>query len=567
MKMKKIFCVVFSFLLCGTVLKLHGDIMKTEKQTLPGVVLPAEWKLFRSDDFTAEDAAAARFEDDVLIPFSGTGKVKALILKPAPILDLTLGKKHERSNRAILVGTIFSKKPQTVYAGFGADWWIDGFCNGVYFGGTDVGGNDNWPPSAKDRIFPLKLRAGRNEISFFVTPGTGSWGVAVEFFASCNDPDIPPRRLPEPGIAFPPYLTNPGATSITINYLLNGRQPLELEYRLSGTKEWTKVTPLRGGQITDEAPLLRFNLTGLKPDSTYEYRALRRIPPYFKRSVTEKIRTFRTWSGKSQKYTFFLMGDTQDSSKRKNLARMKLIQKAFPELKKSDFFIHVGDLHGVINHFRNDVFDSVLKTIPSEMPILTVRGNHEFEGAEAQQWLEHFQYQNGKSYGMLRMGEVCYLLLDTGHHLPKYTANSHKCYMGLNQLDSLLEEQRKWLNEVVKTPDFQTAKFRIVIAHVAPHGQRDSFRHMVPRTQKMVENVFKNSKYPIDLWLAGHTHVYKRVKAHPEWQFPVVVVGGGGPRAEKKPGLALLFEVQPGMIIMKGLNADGTICDTFVLRK
>ena len=201
------------------------------------------------------------------------------------------------------------------------------------------------------------------------------------------------------------------------------------------------------------------------------------------------------------------------------------------------------------------------------MYIVGARGNHEFEGTEAQQWVDHFQYKNGKSYGMFRMGEVCYIILDTGHHLGKNSRNPHIVYTGLNQLDTLLEEQRKWLQEVVKTPEYQTAKFRIAMAHVAPHGQKDSFRYMVPRTQKMVEAVFKNSKYPLDLWLAGHTHVYKKIAAHPEWNFPVVVVGGGGPNAEKRPGLALFFDVQPGKITMKALNADGSVCDTLELKK
>lgn len=560
------------FIIGSLTVDVYGDNMKKtkntiEKQQFSGVVLPAEWKLFRSDFFTSQDAAAARFEDDFLIPFQGKNKIKPVILKPAKILDLTLGKKHARENRAILAGVIYSEKPQTIYVGFGADWWIDGFCNGAYIGGTDVGGNDNWPSSAQDRVFPLNLRAGRNDLTFFVTPGTGSWGVAVDFFAKCDDPDIPPRRLPEPGIAFPPYITNLAEDSVTITYLLNGRQPLQLEYRQAGTKEWSTMSKLRGGQIIDEKPILQFKLTGLKPDTTYEYRALRRVPPYYFGASREKIHTFRTWSGKSQSYTFFLMGDTQDTSKKKNLARMRIVQKAFPEVKKCSFFVHVGDFHGVINHFRNDVFDSVLKTIPSEMYIVAARGNHEFEGAEAQQWVDHFSYSTGKSYGMFRAGEVCYIVLDTGHHLGKYSRNSHNVHMGLNYLDTLLEEQTAWLKEAVKSPEFQTAKFRIAIAHVAPHGQSDSFKHMVPRTQKMVQDVFKNSKYPLDLWLAGHTHVYKRTPSHPEWNFPVIVVGGGGPNAEKRPGLALLFDVQPGKITMKALNADGSVCDTFELKK
>ena len=551
-------------------MKKGETTMKTkgmEKQKIKGIVLPTQWKLFKCTEFSKQDAAAARFEDDYLIPFQGTKKVKAKLIQTAALLDLSEKKKFNSNDRAILAGTVFAEKPATIYIGMGADWWIDAYCNGRFIGGTDIGGNDNWPPTAQDRIFTLKLRAGRNDLTFFVKPGSGSWTAAVDFFEKCDDPDIPPRQLPEPGIAFAPYLTNPGASSVTINYLLNGRQPLDLEYRPAGSKQWIKANILRGGQIVDEANVLSFSLMGLKPDSTYEYRALRRLPPLFDTAEPEPVRTFRTYSGKAQKYSFFLIGDTQDTSKQKNLARIRAIQKAFPELNKCNFMVHVGDLHGVINHFRNDVFDSVMKCIPSETFIVTARGNHEFEGAEAQQWLEHFQFSNGKSYGMFRIGEVCYIVLDTGHHLPAGSDNCHNVHMHLNDLDNLLEEQKNWLKEIVKTPEFQSAKFRIVFAHVAPHGQKDSFRHMVPRTQKMVKDVFKKSSTPIDLWVAGHTHKYDRTAVSKEWGFPVVVVGGGGPGAGKKPGFALLFNVEPGRISMKALNTDGTVHDTLVIKK
>ena len=548
--------------------KRRLTVMAPGKQNFKRLQLPTHWKLFRSDDITADDASSARFEDDTMITAGKKESVSATVLPAAPLLNLApAGWKHSGKDRAVLAGVIVSEIPQTIYVGMGADWWIDGFCNGKYFGGTDVGGNDNWPPSASARVFALKLRAGRNDISFLVKSGSGSWAAAIDFYSSCNDPDIPPRRLPEPGIAFAPYLTNPSADSVTINYLLNGRQPLELEYRLAGTEKWTKVSVLRGGQILDETPVLSFQLKGLKPDSLYEYRALRRLPPTYKTAKPEEIRTFRTYSGKKQNYSFLLMGDTQDTTKRKNLERVRMVFRAFPEVKNSRFFVHVGDFHGVINHFRNDVFDSVLKAIPSEMYIVSARGNHEFEGAEAQQWLDHFAYENKKSYGMFRVGEVCYLVLDTGHHLSAGSKNVPIVHSYLNQLDTLLEEQTLWLREVVKTPEYQTAKFRIVFAHVSPFGQIDSFRHMVPRSFKIVEKVFKKKEYRPDLWVAGHTHGYKRLPTSPEWGFPMVVVGGGGPNAEKRPGLALYFKVQPGKITMEALNADGTIEDTFILKK
>ena len=83
----------------------------------------------------------------------------------------------------------------------------------------------------------------------------------------------------------------------------------------------------------------------------------------------------------------------------------------------------------------------------------------------------------------------------------------------------------------------------------------------------MVKDVFKNSSTPIDLWVAGHTHKYARTPVSKEWGFPVVVVAGGGAGTEKRPGIALLFDVEPGKITMKALNIDGTISDTFELKK
>ena len=95
--MRKIFALII-LLVAGTfTMDVSGEHMKKERkagaeQKIRSVILPAEWKMFRSDLFTAQDAATARFEDDFLIPFQGKDKIKPVILKPARILDLALGK-------------------------------------------------------------------------------------------------------------------------------------------------------------------------------------------------------------------------------------------------------------------------------------------------------------------------------------------------------------------------------------------------------------------------------------------------------------------------------------------
>lgn len=530
---------------------------------IPGVKKPGTWKVYYSNDFTFENASSLRYADKEYTITAGKTPVRPVLMKSAPVVDLGKGRKFTVKTTAVMVGTMHSDAPRSIYIGIGADWWSDAFCNGKYIGGSDENGNDHWPPSPQDHIFRFDLRKGNNDIVIRVRSGLASWKLAVDFFEKCDDPDLLPVRRPVPGIAFGPYLTNPGKTSATITYLLNGRQPMELEYREAGTEKWTCIANLRGGQIVDETPLQHFNLTDLKPDTTYEYRAKLRLEPHFFESQPQKIHTFRTYSEKKQNFSFFVMSDTHDTQKRMKLARLRKLFAARPELLKSNIMMHLGDLNasGNISSFRNDVFDTMLKLIPSEVFMMLIRGNHEFEGMEAQQWMDHFAYAGDRSYGMFRIGEVCILMLDTGYH-----REVHPEFSALNRLDTLLEEEKKWLAEAVRRPEFTTAKYRIVMGHVAP-VQDDSFHHMVARTQYMVSGVFKGNPTPcpIDLWVCGHTHHYMRMKPSGEWQFPVIVLSAG--EAETKPGVALFFQVSNDKITIKALNGDGSIHDQYEIKK
>jgi len=288
---------------------------------------------------------------------------------------------------------------------------------------------------------------------------------------------------------------------------------------------------------------------------------LLRQPPDYWESRPTATHTFRTYSENPKEFTFFVMGDTHDNQKRMKLARLRRLFAARPELLKSDFLMHLGDLYasGAIDNFRNDVFDTMFKLIPPEVYLMSIRGNHEFEGPEGQQWLEHFAYAENRSYGIFRIGDICILMLDTGYHRELHPDNS-----ALNRLDTLLEEEKAWLKEAVKRPEFTTAKYRIVMGDVSP-VQQDGFNHMVPRTQYMVSEIFKGAApaAPIDLWICGHTHKYMRTKGTAEWNFPVVVLSAG--EAETKPGLALYFKVAKDKITMQALNADGTVHDTMEL--
>ena len=526
---------------------------------------PQEFKVFFSDRLTTENAASLRYEDEVIVlDEKSSVTAQKMRINEKSILDLRAVDPQKKFSKAAVSTVIYSDKPASLRMGMGADWWFDCYINGKYVFGTDESGNLFWPPSVESFVFEIPLRAGRNELTIFTRSGQGGWTVAVGEPPKTADLNQPRQNPVSAKVLYGPYLTNPTPTSITISYVVRGRQPLELEYRKKGNKVWKKLQILRGGQLVEDEPVMRFDLNDLRPNTVYEYRALKRVGRELREAKPEKVRTFKTFSDKPQDFSFWIMADTQ-THKLHKLAHLKNLLAKRPELRSADMFVHLGDISSNQDDIELALFDSFLKGIPTHQPIVTVRGNHEFDGAQAGRYIKYLGTKQNKSYQAFMLGDIFFLALDSGHHLPKDSTNSFQKYTGLNELDTLLAEQTLWLQEVVKLPEFKQAACRIVFAHVAPHGQVDSFEHMVPRLQKMTAPLFKGApaKYPIDLWFAGHTHAYKVVPADKNWQFPVLIPGGGA----RKSGdaAAVLVKVKDSKVYLETIHSNGKTNDRFVL--
>ncbi len=525
---------------------------------------PQEFKVFFSDKITTENAASLRFEDDVLILDKKTQISAQPVKITGNILDLRTLDPQKKFQCAAVSAVIQSEKPRTLRMGMGADWWFDCYCNGKYIFGTTDSGNLFWPPSVKSFVFEVPLRAGRNELTIFTRSGAGGWTLAVgkpPADAKVNQP----RHLPEKAqVVYGPYLTNPAPNSVTISYVVRGRQPIELEYRKKGNKTWKKLQLLRGGQLLDEGPVMRFDLTGLAPDTVYEYRALKRVGRDLRQAEPGTVRTFKTFSDKPQNFKFWIMADTQSHNYDKVKALQNLL-KARPDLGNADMFMHLGDISSNQDDIELALFGSFFQYIPQHQYLVPARGNHEFDGAQAGRYLKYFGSKNNKSYQAFKLGNIFFIVLDTGHHLPPDSTNSFQKFTGLNELDTLLAEQTAWLDEVVKSKEFAEADYRIVFAHVSPHSQPDGFNHMLPRLQKMTARHFKGSpaKYPVDLWFAGHTHVYKALPADKSWQFPLIILGGGARSSVN--GAAILVTLKDKKVFIESIDSNGKTRDKFVL--
>ena len=525
--------------------------------------LPTDFKVFFSNNITPEISSMLRFEDDELILADGT-KISAVTVKRTADLNLREAQPDKTVKYAAAVGAIYAGRPQTLRIGMGADWWFDCYCNGKYIYGTTDSGNGSWPPRSTDYIFDLPLRAGRNDLVIFTRSGVGGWNLVMDVQNDSKEVNLPKLSDVKPKIVFGPYLTNPGNTTATISCVVRGRQPLELQYRKKGESIWQKKQILRGGQLLDEGPVMRFDLENLQPGSIYEYRLLKRTGPDLRTAEPGAVQEFRTFDKKGENFSFWIMADTH-KSKIDKLAMLQQLLNSRPELQKADMFVHLGDISSNMDDIELALFDSFLKGIPAHQPIVAVRGNHEFDGEQAGRYMKYLGSREHKSYQAFKLGNIFFIALDTGHHLPKDSTNSFQKYTGLNELDTLLAEQTLWLQEVVKTPEFRNADCRIVFAHVAPHAQVDSFKHMIPRLQKMTAPLFKGSpaKYPVDLWFAGHTHVYKVAPADKNWQFPVLIPGGGARKAGD--AAAVLVKVKNNTVYLETIHSNGTTNDRFVL--
>jgi hypothetical protein len=257
--------------------------------------------------------------------------------------------------------------------------------------------------------------------------------------------------------------------------------------------------------------------------------------------------SFRAFSPGKEDYTFLLTSDLQFPTSR----RYEILQNYYDQcgLKDARFALILGDLVNGIDVFDRDILTGVVdKTSElggSSRPTFFVRGNHEWRGMDASSWCSYFAAPTtGSTYFSFRCGDVFYIVLDTGEDRPAQALTHH--FTGINVAEkSFMQEQKEWLAREVQRPEFQQAKFRIVMAHMAPYSHHGRFPTQTVRF--ITDDLFtkKRPENRIHLWISGHTHMYsrsipettnlfmleapqKKTFAGEEFAFPVVTLDGPG---------------------------------------
>ena len=491
---------------------------------------------------------------------------------------------------AMVATVVHCKEARHVRLGFGTDWWISVFVNGVQIGTTFPAGNVVASFSCWDHIYEADFQAGDNVISCLVKRGAGGW-----LFAAAELPEMPMRLSPglfqriyldsPERLTCPPYL-QPWEKGLALCVKLNNPGTAVLDWREKGSNEWKRMEPALESWQVPVGIFHRFILTDLHAGASYECRVTT-MDDFMRNPVEEPLMTFRL-PGSTDGHSIYLTADLQlPEYKRRPIIR-RLFQSS--EAQRADLFCTLGDMDNssqdICHSYFDIVLDEMLQPRPQAPIWLPIRGNHEMTRGESSQWEHYF----GPTFFLFRYGDTAYLVLDTAEE--RIPPDDSTFYSRRTRLNALFPAQREWIQKAISSPEFTTARHHIVLSHGTPFIQdaisrEQPYPFMARNLETLVGDFFYGPDAPVkpDLWLCGHTHRYVRfdppsqtMAAFPgyshyladeekdRYQFPIIVLDGTGGIGPKE-GCGVLLDISEKSIDCTVREPDGTLIDHLAISK
>lgn len=436
------------------------------------------------------------------------------------------------TDRAVLCTTFHSEKARLTWLGVGCRVFAVS-CNGknIYSFLNKGLGNDYFPLSSMDHIFPLELKEGQNEI--VIQTYKTNWMLDFCYGKSRQDQwrivlkEYPAFQPVRAALLHPPFFSRLDGDSVTVTLLTKEPVAVGMDIRLKGTDIWQRTWDLAGELVLRENTRIHcFKIEHLLPGKSYEYRVILLEPPVgkqgFRRALwsehkcTEVIADEGIYLSPPEKnIRFFMFGDTQLSLSTKcrtAVEREKFMRKLRQSqaYEKADFIVHAGDVTSYFHDVEKALFTDFLDHFKSESavrPWVYVRGNHECNGLGAEAWYDYFLPSGETSYYAFLLGEILFIVLDCGDFPADPTLTSSgplicRAY--------LMQRQGMWLDKLRKSPEFRNARFRIILSHTEPLVEPSNVtQELYQITREMLQDTSEQGM--IHLWLGGHIHYYWRM--------------------------------------------------------
>jgi predicted phosphodiesterase len=322
-----------------------------------------------------------------------------------------------------------------------------------------------------------------------------------------------------------------------LDFQVGNIQPRVMKGRTSGsTNQMTAASAPEAFYIYEAA------LKDLKPGRSYAYSV------EFG-GVRSAVHHFKTFTPDADKVRFIAYGDTR-SDPQVHAELASRFRKQRP-----DFILHSGDLvaKGRDYGLWAKEFFTPMASVISEVPFFSVIGNHEEDGTN---YLGYFHLPGQELWYSVDIGPVHVLALDF------HFENSRNEQFQFASKD-LATSRAPWKIVILHTPMFNIG------GHVSSWG-KTNYLPLFFRTK-------------VDLVLAGHSHMYERFRPvaprdEHDWAITHVTTGGGGAnlhpsfdhpalRVRETTNHFMVFDVTRNKLRAKTIRANGTLLDSFELRK
>ncbi len=343
------------------------------------------------------------------------------------------------------------------------------------------------------------------------------------------------------GISTAAAETKPTKTSLLVRTPASVMAPradgVEIVWAVSqlarGTVEWKSADGETGvaaadrfGFVPQGDEILRVRLTGLKPGTVYQFRAITRASEG-DAIETGSWKSFRTLDPAAATTEFVVWNDTHEHA--------ETLRKLHAATPRGDFLLWNGDTCN--NWMREDLLVPTLlhpagQDITVDRPLLMTWGNHDVRGIWAYKMPEIVATLNGLPYYAFRSGPVAVICLHTGEDKPDH----HPSFGGRVAFDPLRLEQSTWLAETIRRPEFRDAPYRIVFCHIPLRWKVEKSLTAADYAGTAYDRFSRRSR---DAWhdslvawntqvvISGHTHEAAYLPANVELPYAQLV--GGGP--------------------------------------
>lgn len=308
-----------------------------------------------------------------------------------------------------------------------------------------------------------------------------------------------------------PYLQNLTDSTVTVVYATNRPSVAWVEITPDDhshfyAKERPKFFDSEFGH-KNTGEIHRVTVRGLRPDTKYRYRIYaREVFDNGERKVRygdvvasrvygAEPYEFKTSGAAKDQIHFAVLNDIHEDTER--------YVDLFHQIDSStiDFMVLNGDMTNNMDRM-SQLYDGYLnktsELFARSIPFYMVRGNHETRGRLQNNFIEQFPNSNGQPYYTFSVGPVFFVALDGGEDKP----DSDIEYCDLADFDNYRTMEADWLRNVVASPEYKNATYRVILLHIPPVGEREW--HGLGEIRRKFLPIL--NKADVDVMLCGHMH-------------------------------------------------------------